>query len=257
MGLCYVSRIMLLLLNVLLDIALTSAKCFISFSVTPWCRIRTRLTILAWRNSIAGSNNPPGLSCLEMSILVLQMCCILGRIIICSKTAGSYCVSEPIHIIRNSIVLILLQLAILIYVWILILCFHKIVYALNTSSACPWSRTSVGTICTRSWYFYVLVLTAWTLIILLLLLLRYFATIWSLIVICCGDSFIKLDVVQLDLPNILVLKIRLSGSFASLILDLYHRFVRMADFLVLLFNHSARTVLNVHDIVLRLVPQPI
>lgn len=116
MGLCYVSRIMLLLLNVLLDIALTSAKCFISFSVTPWCRIRTRLTILAWRNSIAGSNNPPGLSCLEMSILVLQMCCILGRIIICSKTAGSYCVSEPIHIIRNSIVLILLQLAILIYV---------------------------------------------------------------------------------------------------------------------------------------------
>ena len=110
---------------------------------------------------------------------------------------------------------------------------------------------------------YVLILTAWTLIVWLLLL-GYLATVWStLISICCGDPFIELDVVQLDLPDILVLKVRLvglSGGFASLIilgliLDLYDGFVQLATLLVLLFNYSARTVLDIHDVILRLVSQ--
>tara|TARA_B110000305_G_C19272896_1_gene555400 strand:- start:506 stop:988 length:483 start_codon:yes stop_codon:yes gene_type:complete len=109
-GLCYVSRIVLLLLDVLLYVALTTAKFFGPRGCTG-----TRLTVLAWRNSIPGSNNPPGLPCLEMPVLVLQMCCILGRVIICSKTAGSYCVSEAGHSVRND-VWILLQLTILINV---------------------------------------------------------------------------------------------------------------------------------------------
>ena len=146
MGLCYVSRIMLLLLNVLLNIVLASAKFFGPGSTYIW----TRLTVLARRNSVSGSNNPPSLSSLEMSILVLQMCRILGRIIIRSKAAWSYSVSEPSHLVGISIVLILLELAILVYVRILVLCFRKVVFALSTSSAGPRSLPSVGTICTSS-----------------------------------------------------------------------------------------------------------
>ena len=53
----------------------------------------------------------------------------------------------------------------------------------------------------------------------------------------------------------------MSGSFAPLIilrlvLDLYDGLVRMANFLVIGLNFSARTVLDVHDIILRLVSHP-
>ena len=84
-----------------------------------------------------------------------------------------------------------------------------------------------------------------------------------MISICSGEPFIELDVVHLDLLDILVLKIRmveLCGCFASLIilgliLDLYDGFVKYSDFLVLLFNHSARAVLDIHDVILGLVSQ--
>lgn len=112
MGLCNVSRIMLLLLNVLLDIVLSSPKFFSRGSTSVW----TRLTVLARRDSISRSYNSPCLPSLEMSILVLQVCCILYGIIICSKTARSHSIPESSHITRISVVLILLELPILVYV---------------------------------------------------------------------------------------------------------------------------------------------
>ena len=106
MSLRDVSSIMLLLLNVLLDIILTSTKRFGIAALGCW----TWLTILAWRDSITRSNNSPGLSSLKVSILVLQLCSVLSRIVICSKTTGSYSVSKPLHIVIRNHVLIWLQL---------------------------------------------------------------------------------------------------------------------------------------------------
>ena len=108
MGLRDVSLVMLLLLDVLLNVLLASTQFFGS--------LRTRLTVLARRNSVSGSDDPPGLSRLEMSILVLQVCCILNGVIICSETAWSYSVPEPRHVVGNDVVLIWLQLAVLINV---------------------------------------------------------------------------------------------------------------------------------------------